>query len=93
MIAGGIFAPNAQQLQSIRSSIDERPRRWRRILNENSLKQSFMPGIKTGSREEDALKYFVRENKDSALKTKPKVGSKSSSNGSSSLLGEPGLYC
>ncbi|CAH0021060.1 unnamed protein product [Clonostachys rhizophaga] len=72
MIAGGIFAPNAQQLQSIRSSIDERPRRWRRILNENSLKQSFMPGIKTGSREEDALKYFAHENKESALKTKPK---------------------
>ncbi|KAI8719982.1 hypothetical protein NCS52_00442200 [Fusarium sp. LHS14.1] len=71
-IAGGIFAPNAHQLQSIRSSIDERPRRWRRVLNENSLRQSFMSGIKAGSGEEEALKYFAHENKQSALKTRPK---------------------
>lgn len=43
-----------------------------------------MPSLKTGSREDEALKYFARENKESALKTKPKVGSTSSSNGSSS---------
>ncbi|KAJ4209665.1 hypothetical protein NW759_013312 [Fusarium solani] len=72
MIADGIFAPNAQQLQSPRSSIDERPGRWRRTLNENGLKQSFMPGVKPRSGEDDALKCFVRQNKESALKTKPK---------------------
>ncbi|KAI8670455.1 hypothetical protein NCS57_00516800 [Fusarium keratoplasticum] len=71
-IAGGIFAPNAQQLRSVRASIDERPRRWRRILNDRNLKESFMPSLKTGSREDEALKYFARENKESALKTKPK---------------------
>ncbi|KAM6536157.1 hypothetical protein FALCPG4_002174 [Fusarium falciforme] len=74
-VAGGIFAPNAQQLRSVRSSIDERPRRWRRVLNDHNLKESFMPSLKTGSREDEALKYFARENKGSALKTKPKVGS------------------
>jgi hypothetical protein len=33
-----------------------------------------MPGVKPRSGEDDALKCFVRQNKESALKTKPKVG-------------------
>ncbi|KAH7011203.1 hypothetical protein EDB80DRAFT_711385 [Ilyonectria destructans] len=71
-IAGGIFAPNAQQLQRLRSSIDERPRRWRRALNENRLKQCFLPKVVLGSGEDEALKHFARENRESALKTRPK---------------------
>ncbi|KAH8673210.1 hypothetical protein BGZ61DRAFT_555646 [Ilyonectria robusta] len=71
-IAGGIFAPNSQQLQRLRSSIDERPRRWRRALNENRFKQCFLPNVASGSGEDEALKHFARENRESALKTRPK---------------------
>ncbi|KAH6986433.1 hypothetical protein BKA56DRAFT_715905 [Ilyonectria sp. MPI-CAGE-AT-0026] len=71
-IAGGIFAPNAQQLQRLRSNIDERPRRWRRALNETRFKQCFLPNVASGSGEDEALKHFARENRESALKTRPK---------------------
>ncbi|CAH0057034.1 unnamed protein product [Clonostachys solani] len=75
LIAGGIFAPDTRQLQRLRASIDERPRRWRRVLNEYTLKEAFLPGLAPGSGEGEALKSFARENKDSALRTKPKAGS------------------
>ncbi|XEV04405.1 hypothetical protein FSHL1_009692 [Fusarium sambucinum] len=71
-IAGGIFAPNAEQLQRLRASIDERPMRWRRVLNDDNLKLVFLPQARNKATEEAALKAFAFENKETALKTRPK---------------------
>ncbi|EXM13326.1 Conserved hypothetical protein CHP02453 [Fusarium oxysporum f. sp. vasinfectum] len=70
--AGGIFGANAEQLQRLRTSIDERPRRWRRVLNDDSLKLSFLPQARGEATEEAALKAFALENKETALKARPK---------------------
>ncbi|KAJ6086686.1 hypothetical protein N7467_005600 [Penicillium canescens] len=77
-IAGGIFAPSIEQLRRLRISIDERPRQWRRVMNETSLRQTFLPNVETGSERDEALKAFARENKELALKTKPKASGPSS---------------
>ncbi|EWZ28386.1 uncharacterized protein FOBCDRAFT_203909 [Fusarium oxysporum Fo47] len=71
-VAGGIFAPNAEQLRRLRASIDERPRRWRRVLNDDSLKLTFLPQARMEATEEAALKAFALENKETALKSRPK---------------------
>ncbi|KAG8356499.1 hypothetical protein FVEN_g5646 [Fusarium venenatum] len=71
-VAGGIFAPNAEQLRQLRTSIDERPRRWRGVLNDDNLKLTFLPQVRTEGTEEAALKAFAVENKETALKTRPK---------------------
>ncbi|KAG7404304.1 hypothetical protein Forpe1208_v015768 [Fusarium oxysporum f. sp. rapae] len=71
-VAGGIFAPNAEQLRKLRASIDERPRRWRRVLNDDSLKLTFLPQARKEATEEAALKAFALENKETALKARPK---------------------
>ncbi|RKK19923.1 hypothetical protein BFJ66_g14377 [Fusarium oxysporum f. sp. cepae] len=71
-VAGGIFAPNAEQLRRLRASIDERPRRWRRVLNDDSLKLTFLPQARKETTEEAALKAFAVENKETALKARPK---------------------
>lgn len=42
-------------------------------MNENRLKECFLPSVVSGSGEDEALKHFARENKESALKTRPKV--------------------
>jgi uncharacterized protein (DUF2461 family) len=77
-IAGGIFAPSIELLRRLRISIDERPRQWRRVMNETSLRKTFLPDVEIGSERDDALKAFARENKELALKTKPKASGQSS---------------
>ena len=57
----------------MRESIDERPRRWRRILNEPGLKKQFLPAASKNSNPEAALKAFAERNQDGALKIGPKV--------------------
>jgi hypothetical protein len=42
-------------------------------MNETSLRQTFLPNVGTGSERDEALKAFARENKELALKTKPKA--------------------
>lgn len=58
----------------MRESIDERPRRWRRILNEPGLKKQFLPSAAKISKPEVALKAFAEKNREGALKVRPKVG-------------------
>ncbi|ROT36645.1 hypothetical protein SODALDRAFT_299709 [Sodiomyces alkalinus F11] len=40
-MGGGLWHPPASQVQALRASIDERPRRWRRVLNDERFKRTF----------------------------------------------------
>ncbi|KAK1966657.1 hypothetical protein LY78DRAFT_657043 [Colletotrichum sublineola] len=71
-IGGGLWCPEASHLQKLRESIDERPRRWRRVLNDERFKRTFLPKAAKKGGEEGALKAFAETNKGNALKTKPK---------------------
>ncbi|KAL2260062.1 hypothetical protein VTK26DRAFT_6047 [Humicola hyalothermophila] len=41
-VGGGLWHPDASALHKIRASIDERPRRWRRVLNERLFRETFL---------------------------------------------------
>ncbi|KAL6352869.1 hypothetical protein LRP88_13342 [Fusarium phalaenopsidis] len=71
-IGGGLWCPDAGQIQKLRASIDERPNRWRRVLNDQDLKRVFLPKAASKSDPESALLAFAEKNKSNALKTKPK---------------------
>ncbi|KAF4977506.1 hypothetical protein FZEAL_5984 [Fusarium zealandicum] len=71
-IGGGIWCPDAGQLHKIRASIDERPNRWRRALNDEAFKRTFLPKDAARADPEAALLAFADKNKSNALKTKPK---------------------
>lgn len=44
-IGGGLWHPDSSALHKLRASIDERPLRWRRVLNERGLREVFLfPG-------------------------------------------------
>ncbi len=71
-------------MHKLRASIDERPRRWRRVLCDPAFRRTFLPDAKAKKgKGQDAevedqkavLKAFAESNKESALKTKPKVSS------------------
>ncbi|KAJ5010610.1 hypothetical protein K4K57_006931 [Colletotrichum sp. SAR 10_99] len=69
-VGGGLWCPEAQHLQALRASIDERPRRWRRVLNDERFKRTFLPKVKKAG-EEAAILAFADVNKGNALKKKP----------------------
>lgn len=72
-VGGGLWHPDGPSVQKVRASIDERPRRWRRVLNDEAFKRTFLPKVAGSTNEEDVLKAFAERNKEGALKTKPKV--------------------
>lgn len=72
-MGGGLYHPENDAIHKLRESIDERPRRWRRILNEPDLKKQFLPSAAKNPKPEAALKAFANRNQENALKTKPKV--------------------
>ncbi|KAB5566597.1 hypothetical protein GE09DRAFT_1218853 [Coniochaeta sp. 2T2.1] len=69
-VGGGLFYPPAEPLGKVRASIDERPWRWRRALNDPAFREVFLEGA--GEGEEGAVREFVKRNREGALKTKPK---------------------
>ena len=71
-IGGGLWHPDASHVAKLRASIDERPRRWRRVLLEDAFRAAFLPGAKRGD-EKSCIKAFCKSNVENALKTKPKV--------------------
>jgi hypothetical protein len=72
-VGGGLWHPENEAVHKLRASIDERPRRWRRVLNDAALKKTFLPDAAKSGDAEVALKAFAERNKENALKTKPKV--------------------
>ncbi|PKS11456.1 hypothetical protein jhhlp_003220 [Lomentospora prolificans] len=71
-VGGGLWHPENDSVYKIRESIDERPRRWRRILNNPDLKKQFLPDASKSSDPEEALKAFAVRNKENAMKARPK---------------------
>lgn len=71
-IGGGIWQPDANSLQKLRASIDERPRRWYRVLMDETFRRTFLPKAKAN--EKSVRHEFAGGNAEGALKTKPKVG-------------------
>ena len=85
-VGGGLWHPEGDAVHKLRASIDERPRRWRRVLCDPAFRRTFLPEAKAKKgKGKDAeledqkavLKAFTESNKENALKTKPKVSSSS----------------
>ncbi|POS70410.1 hypothetical protein DHEL01_v211196 [Diaporthe helianthi] len=70
-VGGGLWHPDAGHVAKLRASIDERPRRWRRVLLDEAFRSTFLPGAKSGD-EKSCVKAFCKANAENALKTKPK---------------------
>jgi uncharacterized protein (DUF2461 family) len=68
---GGLWQPEAQQLALLRRAIDKRSSRLKEILRGASLRKEFFGGI--ADDEKRVVGKFIEMNKESALKTKPKV--------------------
>lgn len=41
-VGGGLWRPDGEALHKLRASIDERPRRWRRVLGEETFRRTFL---------------------------------------------------
>lgn len=65
--------PEASKLALLREDIDRNSRRIKAVLNDAGMRREFFKGIPDD--EEKAVKAFVSQNQENALKTKPKVGS------------------
>lgn len=72
-IGGGLWHPEATYIAKLRQSIDERPQRWRRALNDPLFKKAFFPAFKDKDGVEGVVKAFVGKNQENALKKKPMV--------------------
>ncbi len=67
----GLWHPEAQPLSLMRTNIDRKPKRLRRVLTEPQMRKEIL-GV-TQNDEKKAIKAFAEQNKENALKTKPKV--------------------
>lgn len=63
--------PEAQALATLRRDIDRRPHKIKRVLVDAGLRKHFFGGIADDERK--AVKAFIGQNAENALKTKPKV--------------------
>lgn len=82
LVGGGLWHPDKTALARLRASIDERPRRWRRALLDESFRAAFLPRAARaragGSGEDDDASSFAAvraafaaANRDGALKKRP----------------------
>ncbi|KAF9884754.1 hypothetical protein FE257_001244 [Aspergillus nanangensis] len=69
-VGAGIWQPEADRLALIREDIDRNSHGLKAVLNEEGIRREFFNGIPDN--EEQAVKAFVNQNKESALKTRPK---------------------
>jgi uncharacterized protein (DUF2461 family) len=74
MLAGGLWCPGKDALALLRRSIDERPRRWRRVLGDPVLAHEFFGGHhKGGDDDQEAMvRAFAEHSSSGALKTRPR---------------------
>lgn len=67
----GLWNPEAEPLALLREDINENARRWKEVLKAPAMRREFLNGAPD---DDDAVvKAFTHHNKESALKTKPKV--------------------
>lgn len=72
IIGSGLWMPEASKLALLREDIDQNSARLKSVLRGEGLRREFFKGIPDDERK--AVKAFVSQNQESALKTKPKVG-------------------
>ncbi|KAI9665334.1 MAG: hypothetical protein M1831_001771 [Alyxoria varia] len=70
IIAGGLYMPDSGQLAAIRDNIDRHPQQIKQVLQSPGLRKEFFGGIRADA--DKAVDAFIKHNKESALKTKPK---------------------
>jgi len=67
--------PEAAPLALLRQAIDGNPDQFKRVLIEPGIRKEIFGGVPND--EKKAIKMFVSQNGENALKTKPKVSEKS----------------
>jgi hypothetical protein len=67
----GLWMPDARPLGLLRQNIDRKSKKLRQVLNEPQMRKKIL-GVDSND-EEKAIKAFADQNKENALKTKPKV--------------------
>ncbi|KAL4744382.1 hypothetical protein BDW72DRAFT_93097 [Aspergillus terricola var. indicus] len=70
-VGSGLWHPEADKLALLREDIDGNSQGLKSVLKEERLRREFFDGIPDD--EDTAVKAFVSQNSESALKTKPKV--------------------
>jgi uncharacterized protein (TIGR02453 family) len=71
LVGSGLWMPDPEPLALLRQNIDRHPERIRQVLTDAELRKTIFGGIPKD--EKKAIKAFVSQNAESALKTKPKV--------------------
>jgi uncharacterized protein (DUF2461 family) len=84
VLGSGLWHPEADKLALLREDIDGNSQGLKSVLKEERLRREFFEGIPDD--EDEAVKAFVSQNSESALKTKPKVRTLL-------LLRTPGSFC
>ncbi|KIX93621.1 uncharacterized protein Z520_10527 [Fonsecaea multimorphosa CBS 102226] len=69
-VGSGLWMPESQPLALLRANIDRKPKKLRRVLAEAQLRKQVL-GVASND-EKKAIKAFADQNKENALKTKPK---------------------
>lgn len=71
LIGSGLWGPEADALALLREDIDQNSSRLKGVLKEPAMRDEILNG--TPDDEEKAVKAFLDQNKENALKIKPKV--------------------
>ncbi|KAL8991623.1 MAG: hypothetical protein Q9169_007811 [Polycauliona sp. 2 TL-2023] len=69
-IGGGLWCPEAAPLAAMRKDIDRKSYKLKTVLMDPAIRKEFLGGISKDDKK--AVKAFVEQNKENALKTKPK---------------------
>ena len=67
----GLWMPEAQPLALLRQNIHRKSKKFRQVLTEPQMRKQIL-GVSSND-EKKAIKAFADQNKENALKTKPKV--------------------
>lgn len=70
-VGGGLWHPDAAPIALLRTEIDQRPEMLRNVLNEPNMRKYIFGGV--AKDEKRAVRAFCEQNKENALKTKPKA--------------------
>lgn len=70
-IGCGLWHPEAEPLGLLREDIDENADQWKEILRTPAMRREILGGV--GDDDEAVVKAFAHQNREGALKTKPKV--------------------
>ncbi|CAO1598804.1 hypothetical protein XANCAGTX0491_002564 [Xanthoria calcicola] len=69
-VGGGLWCPEAAPLAAMRRDLDRKSHRLKDVLLDPTMRKEFLGG--TSKEEKKAVEAFVEQNKENALKTKPK---------------------